>query len=155
MKTNLTMKPNLPAMHPNPNLQPIRDIMKKKSILGALRAILLGGGMLLAAHPVQADNTGTGGTITYTDADGLNPINTPIVGGYVVHTFTSSGTLLIPNAATADVLVVGGGGGGGGSNYTSGGGGAGGLIYSNGYTLINGSNYTVTVGAGGAAVDGV
>ena len=154
MKTNLTMKPNLPAMHPNPNLQPIRDIMKKKSILGALRAILLGGGMLLAAHPVQADNTGTGGTITYTDADGLNPINTPIVGGYVVHTFTSSGTLLIPNAATADVLVVGGGGGGGGSNYTSGGGGAGGLIYSNGYTLINDSNYTVTVGAGGARAAG-
>ena len=128
--------------------------MKKKSILGALRAILLGGGMLLAAHPVQADNTGTGGTITYTDADGLNPINTPIVGGYVVHTFTSSGTLAIPVAATADVLVVGGGGGGGGSNYTSGGGGAGGLIYSNGYTLINGSNYTVTVGAGGARAAG-
>ena len=47
--------------------------MKKKSILGALRAILLGGGMLLAAHPVQADNTGTGGTITYTDASGANP----------------------------------------------------------------------------------
>jgi hypothetical protein len=38
------MKPNPPAMHPNQKLQPIRYIMKKKSILGALRAILLGGG---------------------------------------------------------------------------------------------------------------
>jgi hypothetical protein len=97
-------------------------------------------------------NTGSGGTITYTDSNGSNAVaNTPYIGGYVVHTFTNSGTLYIPVPASADVLVVAGGGGGGGSQWHGAGGGAGGLIYSNGYTLVGGSNYTVTVGAGGAA----
>jgi hypothetical protein len=100
-------------------------------------------------------NTGSGGTITYTDSNGSNAVaNTPYIGGYVVHTFTSSGTLYIPVPASADVLVVAGGGGGGGSQWHGAGGGAGGLIYSNGYTVVGGSNYTVTVGAGGAALPG-
>ncbi|MFN4984400.1 MAG: hypothetical protein ACK5GR_12720 [Akkermansiaceae bacterium] len=94
------MKKQIPSI--NPKLQPIRDIMEKNPILGALRAILLGGGILLAAPCAQAaDNTGTGGTITYTDADGLNPINTPIAGGYVVHTFTSSGAMTAPGRICA------------------------------------------------------
>ena len=60
------------------------------------------------------DNTGTGGTIMYTDSNGLNPVaSPPYVGGYVVHKFTSSGTLIIPVPASADVLVVAGGGAGG------------------------------------------
>jgi hypothetical protein len=100
-------------------------------------------------------NTGSGGTITYTDSNGSNAVaNTPYIGGYVVHTFTNSGTLYIPVPASADVLVVAGGGGGGGSVWHGAGGGAGGLIYSNGYTVVGGSNYTVTVGAGGAALPG-
>jgi hypothetical protein len=94
-------------------------------------------------------NTGSGGTITYTDSNGSNAVAlTPYIGGYVVHTFTSSGTLTIPVSATADVLVVAGGGGGGG--YAAGGGGAGGYVYSSAVLVAPGSN-TVTVGGGGAA----
>jgi hypothetical protein len=107
---------------------------------------------------IPPGNTGSGGTITYTDSNGLNPVAlTPYIGGYVVHTFTNSGAYFNSSAVSADVLVVAGGGGGGAS--FGGGGGAGGLIYSNGYTVVGGSNYTVTVGAGGAGgvarIDGV
>ena len=72
-----------------------------------------------------------------------------VVGGYRVHTFTNVGTssfdVLVP--ASVDVLVVGGGGGGGSRN--AGGGGAGGLIYTSSFSVVSGSNYVVTVGAGG------
>jgi len=96
---------------------------------------------------LAADNTGTGGTITYTDSSGLNPVSSPpYIGGYVVHKFTSSGTYSNSYAVSADVLVVGCGGAGG--NNGGGGGGAGGVIYSNNYTVDGGSNYTVTVGGG-------
>ena len=93
-----------------------------------------------------ADNAGEGGTVTFTDSNGLNPRSSPAyLGGYVVHSFTNSGTLIIPTTVTADLLVVGGGGGGG---YGSGGGGgAGGVIYTNGFA-VSGS-VTVTVGGGG------
>ena len=101
---------------------------------------------------VPPGNTGSGGTITYTDSNGLNPVaSPPYVGGYVVHKFTSSDTLNIPVPASADVLVVAGGGGGGGNNSYGAGGGAGGLIYSNAFSIASNSNYTVTVGGGGAA----
>ena len=57
----------------------------------------------------MADNTGSGGTIVYTDTNGLNPVALPpYLGGYVVHKFTVSGTLTIPSATNADVLVVAG-----------------------------------------------
>lgn len=40
--------------------------------------------------------TATGGTITYTDINGLNPRTSPAyAGGYTVHTFTSSGNLVV------------------------------------------------------------
>jgi hypothetical protein len=55
---------------------------------------------------------------------------------------------------SADVLVVAGGGGGGGTTYNAyggGGGGAGGLVYASGVNISTGVNYTVTIGAGGAA----
>lgn len=105
-------------------------------------------------------NTGTGGTITYLDASGLNPRSSPPYDdGYVVHKFTNSGSLTIPVAATnASLLVVGGGGGGGGGGNGGGGGGAGGLIYYGpesprlgaSYPILAGTNYTVIVGSGGA-----
>ncbi|HEV2438233.1 MAG TPA: hypothetical protein VG077_19760 [Verrucomicrobiae bacterium] len=96
-----------------------------------------------------AGNSGLGGTITYTDPSGLNPVSAPpYVGGYVVHTFTNgSGTLTVPSSGSADVLVVGGGGGGG-ALYGDGGG-AGGLVYSN-FSSLSAGTYTVTVGAGGS-----
>jgi hypothetical protein len=104
-------------------------------------------GLLIFTGSASADNTGSGGTIVYTDSNGLNPVATPpYVGGYVVHTFTTSGTLILPSSVSADVLVVAGGGGGGGA-YGDGGG-AGGLVYSN--LSLSAASYGVTVGAGGA-----
>jgi len=64
--------------------------------------------------------------------------------------FTASGTITIDQAGLCDILVVGGGGSGGQSG--GGGGGAGGHLYATGAYLPVGT-LTVTVGAGGAAVD--
>ena len=93
-------------------------------------------------------NTGTGGVIMYTDSNGSNAVaNPPYIGGYVVHTFTNSGTLNIPVPASADVLVVAGGGAGG--TTIAGGGGGGGLLYTNLFSITASSNYSVVVGVGG------
>jgi hypothetical protein len=103
--------------------------------------------------------TATGGTIT-TDGD------------YKVHTFTSSGTFTpaIGGAGVGDfvdyLVIAGGGSGSGGLNALGGAGGAGG--YRNSYSsetsggggasetalAVTSSSYTVTIGAGGAAVSG-
>ncbi|MDP2656703.1 MAG: hypothetical protein Q8P11_04025 [bacterium] len=96
----------------------------------------------------------TGGTITYTDSDGLNPRSSPAYNeGYAVHTFTSSGTFTPTESITVDALVIAGGGGGGGSlnsgSGSRGGGGAGGLLYNTSLALTA-QEYSVTVGAGGA-----
>jgi hypothetical protein len=81
----------------------------------------------------------TGGTITE-------------VGGYRIHTFTSSGDFTVTSdSVEVDYLIVAGGGGAG--RDQAGGGGAGGLIFKPSQTITSGS-YTVTIGAGGArAVD--
>lgn len=89
----------------------------------------------------------TGGIIT-SDAD------------YFYHTFLASGTFTPTQSITADYLVVAGGGGGG--SYRAGGGGAGGLrctvtatggggSLESALSLTSSTNYTVTIGAGGAA----
>jgi hypothetical protein len=69
---------------------------------------------------------------------------------YYYHVFGASGTFTPLSSLTADVLVVAGGGGGG-DNTTpaAGGGGAGGLLGFNSQSLTA-TNYTCTVGAGGA-----
>ena len=80
-------------------------------------------------------------------------------GSYTIHTFTSSGSLVIASGGgDVDYLLVGGGGGGGKDNYTggsgghngrgTGGGGAGLLRYVTGTTVTPGT-YPVTVGPGG------
>ena len=84
-------------------------------------------------------------------------------GLYTIHTFTSSGSLVVssgPNSFTTDFLVIGGGGGGSGRH--AGGGGAGGYRTSmpegpggpspSAETALSLSvqTYTVTVGTGGA-----
>lgn len=84
----------------------------------------------------KATTLATGGTVTYSN-------------GYVIHTFTSSGTLIVNGSGTVDVLVVGGGGGGGGSAGAGGGGGAGAVVYRTSVN-VTGQSYTVTVGSGGA-----
>jgi hypothetical protein len=89
----------------------------------------------------------TGGTITYDSF------------GYVMHTFTSTGTFTPSANLTCDYLVVAGGGGGGLEN--AGGGGAGGLLSTvtasggggglqSPIALTSSTAYTVTVGGGGA-----
>jgi hypothetical protein len=74
----------------------------------------------------------TGGTITE-------------VGGYRVHTFTSSGTFTVTSGGNVEYLVVAGGGGGG-AYYGAGGGGGG---FKTGSLAIGAGSITVTVGAGG------
>lgn len=87
---------------------------------------------------------------TYTDSSGLNPRSSPpYVGGYVVETFTSSGTFTPPAGVTSvDYLVVAGGGGGGSVN--GGAGGAGGFRTASNYVVVPNNPVTVVVGAGGA-----
>ncbi|MBP9758802.1 prepilin-type N-terminal cleavage/methylation domain-containing protein [Candidatus Dojkabacteria bacterium] len=80
----------------------------------------------------------TGGTITD-------------VGGYRIHTFTSSGTFTPINSGILDLLVVAGGGGGGG--YIGGGGGGGGVIYNSNFAIAS-NPISVTVGSGGSAGSG-
>ena len=72
------------------------------------------------------------------------------VGGYRIHTFTSSGTFTVESPGTVEVLVVGGGGGGGSQTaaQTAGGGGAGELFTTTSVNVVP-SSMTVTVGAGG------
>ena len=101
----------------------------------------------------------TGGTITYTDSDGLNPrADTPYTGGYKVHTYTTVGssTLEVTTGGDVEYLVVAGGGAGGvgayyayNDIYSGGGGGAGG--YRAGTLTIAVGSKTVTVGDGGDA----
>ena len=84
------------------------------------------------------------GTALAVSATGGNMTN---VGAYTLHTFTNSGTFSVSASGTVEVLVVAGGGGGGANG--GGGGGAGGLIYSNAFSVTGGSNYSVSIGAGG------
>lgn len=56
----------------------------------------------LTAHGVVA----TGGTVK-------------VVDGYVIHTFTNSGSFAVTKGGNVDVLVVGGGGGGGAGGHSS------------------------------------
>ncbi|MFZ4397733.1 MAG: glycine-rich domain-containing protein, partial [Kiritimatiellia bacterium] len=70
---------------------------------------------------------------------------------YVVHTFTTVGSnsFNVTSGGNVEVLVVGGGGGGGGKSSLGGGGGGGGVTNNPAFAVVGGSNYTVTVGAGG------
>ena len=74
-----------------------------------------------------------------------------ISGGYIIHSFTTTGTFaFIPAfSGNVEVLVVGGGGGGG--LNLGGGGGGGGVIYMPSVSVISGISYEVVVGAGGTS----
>lgn len=76
----------------------------------------------------------TGGTVTD-------------VGGYRIHTFTSSGTFTALSSGTVEYLIVAGGGGGATDSDVGGGGGAGGLI--TGSLTIAPQSFSIVVGAGG------
>lgn len=81
-------------------------------------------------------------------ADGLAPGN-----GYLYHTFTASGSLVIEEGTkTIEILVIGAGGHGG-TGYYGGGGGAGGLIYRSNASAIEGT-HSISIGAQGPGSGG-
>lgn len=105
-------------------------------------------------------NFGTGNTVSVfsiTDTTSIVALadgGTIPRNGSIVSISVPGGTFTYtPPTLTVDLLVVGGGGSGGNHSTTNGngGGGAGGLLYGTGITLAGGA-YTVTVGAGGAAI---
>ena len=124
------------------------------------------------AVPSGVYNNVTGGnavTIKVTNSDGSQSLGQDVTaasppsggtittsGDYRIHTFTSSGTFVVPSGLTLsnrESLIVAGGGGGGSDN--AGGGGAGGMIENTSETFSSsGSPYTVTVGAGGSGHTG-
>jgi hypothetical protein len=73
-------------------------------------------------------------------------------GSYWYHAFKTSGSFVPQKNLNADILVVAGGGGGG--QDSGGGGGAGGLLAFNSEVLTSATNYTCTIGAGGAGSQG-
>ena len=100
--------------------------------------VVLNGGVIMVQG--TPDNTGTGGTITFDS-------------GNVIHTFTTSDSLVLPlSVASSSQLIVGGGGGGGGGTsgvvYAAGGGG-GQVLNLTGQALASGTT-AVVVGSGGA-----
>ena len=135
-------------------------------------SVLSGAGLTLNSSTGALSGTpNPGSTTTYTftiratDAEGqtadreftLNVVYNPSGGdstntytGYKSHTFTSSGSFVVPASITVDYMIVAGGGGGGSTTYErgGGGGGAGGVIVSTSQTLSPGT-YTVTIGTGG------
>lgn len=70
-----------------------------------------------------------------------------IAGGYKIHTFRSTSSFQVIEGGQVEYLVIAGGGGGG--RAIGGGGGAGGMLNAT-QSLLPGTPYTITVGAGGA-----
>lgn len=68
------------------------------------------------------------------------------IGGYRIHTFTSSGTFTVYSGGNIEYLIVGGGGAGGGGRHCGGGGG--GAVYI-GNINITSNFYSIVIGAGG------
>jgi hypothetical protein len=81
----------------------------------------------------------TGGTVTE-------------VGGYRIHTFTSSGDFTVTSGGEVEYLIVAGGGGGGNREdygwYSAAGGGAGGYLENT--MTLTAATYPIVVGGGGA-----
>ena len=87
---------------------------------------------------------------TVTSTTGSPTVDTTSRAGKTIYKFTSSGSITIGTAGTAEILLVGGGGGGGQvAVQGGGGGGAGGYLYDTSAYLTAGT-LTVTVGVGGA-----
>lgn len=114
---------------------------------GGVASLAAGSGgsgiIVISYYSPQAEYiVATGGTVTRD-------------GNYLVHTFTGTSGLNItsaPSNAVLEYLIIGGGGGGGADLLSGGGGGAGGFLTGG---LIPGlTNYSIVVGAGGAATGG-
>jgi hypothetical protein len=109
----------------------------------------------------SSDNFVAGSTFSLYAVAQLNttPVTAPFATGgnivandgtYWYHAFLNSGTFTPLKALSCDALVIGGGGAGA-SKYGGSGGGAGGVSNS-AQTLVSGTAYAITIGAGGAGV---
>ena len=111
-------------------------------------------GMIYAGFATNnSDCNDTTNTIRTTNITGGSITSS---GGYKIHTFNSNDTLTVtcPSSLSTQVLVVAGGGGSAGTSggaSTPAGGGGGGLVYHGAKSVIQGTAYTATIGAGGAA----
>jgi hypothetical protein len=114
-----------------------------------------GGGSNQAAPGAYGANGGSGVVIiSYLAPQRFGGGIVTTSGGNIIHTFTTSGTLVPAAPITASYLIVAGGGSGGNGNASIrvyGGGGAGGMLTGSGLTLDPNSSYLVTVGAGAAS----
>jgi hypothetical protein len=106
---------------------------------------LAAGPFTIAATDASGNSTNRSFSIEVSVASGGT---TTAIDGYVVHTFTASGTFDLYADVNLEYLVVAGGGGGGGNQYHSGGGGAGGLLQ--GQIFKTAGSYSIEVGAGGS-----
>jgi hypothetical protein len=118
--------------------------------------------------PSAVYNNVTGGNavtikLTNTDASESGGVNTTAVGlptggtittqgDYRVHTFTSSGSFVVPTGFSGDISYVIVAGGGGAASRSNGGGGAGGVVQTltSGAASLSAGTYSLVVGAGGA-----
>jgi len=89
----------------------------------------------ISSTSLTCDLTGYSGSVSYTCSGGIanvvgqftedpckgGTVTTQTVSGvtYVMHTYTTSGSISCPMSKTADVLLVGGGGGGRGGHYVN------------------------------------
>ena len=110
------------------------------SFEGYATALSLDGQTLASASILEASGTiiGIGGSIS-------------TIGGYIIHSFTTTGTSTFRPAFNGSVEVLIVGGGGGGARNLGGGGGGGGVIWIPSVNVSVDTSYTVVVGAGGAS----
>ena len=115
--------------------------------------------------PFLNGNTTTSGSFNVPNHPGTGSIQNPLTGSLfhddtdgILKVYTGTQWAVVgeqtepasgPTAVDIEYLVVAGGGGGGGG--TSGGGGAGGYLSSSLASVISGSSFTITVGAGAAS----
>lgn len=99
---------------------------------------------------------GTAGQFLQTQGAGANPVWAAAGGAIDIQTFDASGTWNKPSSGTWAFVQAWGAGGSGGSSSTTGrGGGGGGGSYKSAWILLSllGSTVTITIGAGGVAVN--
>lgn len=109
-----------------------------------------------ADTPARLASSGVNGQVLTVDTSTVTGLAwaAPAGGQLQMQDFTSSGSWTCPSGITrAQVIAIGGGGGGGGgrNNNTGGGGGGAGAFVNQIVTVVPGTSYTVTIGAGGTA----
>jgi len=115
-----------------------------------------GGGVSTQKLIVAGSNGGAGGSgLVVIEFYATPPPSIPLNPTLLYLAFTTVGTTTwtAPAAARSVTYWLVGGGGGGGGGSTGGGGGGGGQVVTGSYSVMPGTPYTITVGAGGAPAD--